>query len=416
MKPQRFHGATSREVLRKVKQALGGDALIVTNRATDNGGIEITALPALALGMEAGIPQTPTPASAAAPAPAAAAAPVAAPQTMQILKAQQRAQAPQAAPAAADGIVQQLMAELKAMKTAMQRELAGIAWSDLMRRDPAAGAVMQTLLESGFSPALAREILAAVAGQQDAIAVRKSAGVEIGRRLQIVESDDLVTRGGVYALIGPTGVGKTTTVAKLAARCVVRHGAGQIVLLTTDAYRIAGHDQLRVYARILGVPVHMIKDAEDLRATLADLKGRKTVLIDTVGMSQRDQLVGEQAALLAGGGAAVKRLLLLNATCNAHTLDEVVGAYAKGGVHGSIVTKVDEAAGVANVLDILIRHRLLLHYVTNGQRVPEDLHMPNRAWLLHRAVRPLAAGSAHGLSNDEFPLLAAGAAREMAHA
>ena len=97
-------------------------------------------------------------------------------------------------------------------------------------------------------------------------------------------------------------------------------------------------------------------------------------------------------------------------------LDEVVGAYAKGGVHGSIVTKVDEAAGVANVLDTLIRHRLPLNYVTNGQRVPEDLHLPNRAWLLHRAVRPLAADSAHGLSNDEFPLLAAGAARGVAHA
>src|SRR4030095_10568834 len=151
MKPQRFHGATSREVLRKVKQALGEDALIVTNRATDSGGIEITALPASAFGLAAGISQAPAappaaarpraPARAAAPAPARAMAP----QARQILQAQQRPQAPQAAPAAADGIVQQLMAELKAMKAAMQRELAGIAWSDLMRRDPAVGAVMQTL-------------------------------------------------------------------------------------------------------------------------------------------------------------------------------------------------------------------------------------------------------------------------------
>jgi len=410
MKPQRFHGATSREVLRKVKQALGEDALIVTNHAV-LGGIEITALPGSAFGSESPV---------AGPAQA-----VQAPKWTQIqpqaepfpsAREPQPARAPQTAPAAPEGIVQHLMAELKAMKATMQRELAGIAWSDLMRRDPAAGTVMQTLLESGFSPALAREILAAVPAQPDANAMRKSAGVEIGRRLEIAEGDELVTNGGVYALVGPTGVGKTTTVAKLAARCVVRHGASQVVLLTTDAYRIAGHDQLRVYARILGVPVHMIKDAEDLRATLADLRGRKTVLIDTVGMSQRDQLVAEQAALLAGGGTAVRRLLLLNATCNAHTLDEVVGAYAKGGVYGSIMTKVDEAAGVANVLDTLIRHRLPLNYVTNGQRVPEDLHTPNRAWLLHRAVRPLAADSAHGLTHDEFPLLAAGAPYGAAHA
>src|SRR5262245_43995122 len=302
MKPQRFHGATSREVLRKVKQALGEDALIVTNRAVP-GGIEITALPASALGTEAHAALEPQPAARARP---------------------RQEEAP-----AAEGIVQHLMAELRAVKATMQRELAGIAWSDLMRRDPAAGAVMQTLLESGFSPALAREILAAVPAQPEANAMRKSAGVEIGRRLEIPDGDELVTNGGVYALVGPTGVGKTTTVAKLAARCVVRHGASQVVLLTTDAYRIAGHDQLRVYARILGVPVHMIKDAEDLRATLADLRGRKTVLIDTVGMSQRDQSVAEQAALLAGGGGTVRRLRLLNSTCNAHPLDEGAGAYAK---------------------------------------------------------------------------------------
>ena len=122
------------------------------------------------------------------------------------------------------------------------------------------------------------------------------------------------------------------------------------------------------------------------------------MLIDTVGMSQRDQLVAEQAALLAGGGAAVKRLLLLNATANAHTLDEVVGAYAKGGVHGCDHHQGRRGGRRGQRCSTsLIRHRLPLHYVTNGQRVPEDLHLPNRAWLLHRAVRPLAADSAHGL-------------------
>ena len=150
MKPQRFYGATSREVLRKVKEALGDDALIASNRAAGEG-IEITALSAAALGAVERAAPAPVRAPAAAPLPART-----------------------AAEPAADGIVQQLMGELKAMKAAMQRELAGIAWSDLMRRDPAAGSVMQTLLESGFSPALARDILGGLRGQQDAAAVRRA--------------------------------------------------------------------------------------------------------------------------------------------------------------------------------------------------------------------------------------------------
>ena len=176
-------------------------------------------------------------------------------------------------------------------------------------------------------------------------AARAAVSAEIARRLPLSDCETLVEQGGVYALVGPTGVGKTTTIAKLAARCVVRRGAASLALLTTDSYRIAAHDQLRIYGKILNVPVYAIKDTRDLQTTLAELRDKKTVLIDTIGMSQRDRLVAEQTALLMGGGASVKRLLLLNATANAATLDEVITAYAQGGIHGSIVTKVDEAGG-----------------------------------------------------------------------
>ena len=237
----------------------------------------------------------------------------------------------------------------------------------------------------------------------------------LGRNLHTASSsDEIVDAGGAYALVGPTGVGKTTTTAKLAARCVVRHGADSVALLTTDGYRIGAHEQLRIYGRILGVQVHAVRDAADLRRTLAELSGKHLVLIDTIGMSQRDRLVGEQAAMLDGAGD-VRRLLLVNATSRGDTLDDVVRAYGQGaqqGLAGAVLTKVDEAVSLAPAVDALIRHRLELHYVANGQRVPEDLHLPNRAYLLHRALKGLPENSPHHLIGDEAGLLlAAGAAR-----
>ena len=212
-----------------------------------------------------------------------------------------------------------------------------------------------------------------------------------------------IDRGGVYAIVGPTGVGKTTTTAKLAARCVVRYGADRLALLTTDGYRIGAQEQLRIYGRILGVPVFVVRDGEDLRRTLADLRDKHMVLIDTVGMSQRDRMVAEQAAMLMRAGE-VNRLLLLNAGCRGDTLDDVVRAYAGEDLAGCIMTKVDEATALAPALDCIVRHGLTLSYVANGQRVPEDLHLPNRNYLLHRAFKTASVDTAHSLRDEEVAL------------
>jgi flagellar biosynthesis protein FlhF len=379
MTPRTFTGSTSREVLRRVRETLGDDAVIVSNASVD-GGIEITALSAAEL---AGAPEQPL----ALPVSTAMSA------------------------GASDGMVQQMMRELASMKALMQRELSGMAWSGLKDRAPARAAMMQMMLDCGFSPALARELAATVAETAAAAVARKTISEEIQRRLPVTTHEALVEQGGVFALIGPTGVGKTTTVAKLAARCVVRHGASSLALLTTDSYRIAAHDQLRIYGRILNVPVHAVKDADDLKATLSQLRDKRAVLIDTVGMSQRDKLVAEQAAMLGAGNGQIRRLLLLNASTNAATLDEVIKAYAGGGIHGCIITKIDESASLGAALDSAIRHKLRVHYVTNGQRVPEDVHVPNATYLTHRALRFTADASVHGLRPDEFPFaLNAGAA------
>ena len=225
--------------------------------------------------------------------------------------------------------------------------------------------------------------------------------------LTIGSESDIVDRGGVYALVGPTGVGKTTTTAKLAARCVLRHGPSKVALVTTDGYRIGAHEQLRIYGRILGVSVHLVKDANELRQTLAELQHKHMVLIDTMGMSQRDKLVPELTDMLSG--CDVKRLLLLNSTSRGDTLDDVVRAYAGDTLAGCILTKIDEAASLATVLDVIMRHGLKLQYVSNGQRVPEDLHMPNRSYLLHRAFKDVPETSPHKFDGLEPGLMMASA-------
>jgi flagellar biosynthesis protein FlhF len=374
MKMHRFSGTTSREVLAKVKQALGEDAIIISNRA-HNGVLEIMA----AAGDELDL-QTP------APAPVAVVPLTAVPPT------------PTCAPAELD----ELRDEIQRVKLALQRDIAALATAN-SRRAAGRDALLGTLLNAGFSPQLAKRLAEATNSGHDAAADASAVAERLQQSLMLAESDEIVTRGGVYALVGPTGAGKTTTVAKIAARAVVRFGASNVALLTTDSYRIGAHEQLRIYGRILDVPVHIVRDQSDLSETLAELRGRHLVLIDTIGMSQRDAMVAQHAAMLAGSGD-VKRLLLLQATSSARTLEEVVTAYESTGVHGCILTKTDEAAGLAGALDVIVRHALPLHYVTDGQRVPEDMRLPDRADLVREAVEA-AVADALSVAPEDFPLL-----------
>ncbi len=368
MNARKFSGTTSREILGKVKAALGADALIVSSRNVD-GGMEVVAMPAHALG------EVRPGAAAVKPQPQA------------------------------DGLMGGILGEIRDVRALLQREFAALGCSDLLRGKPVHAAALRDLLAAGFSPALARRMIDAIGDSTSAGDGMQRIAAALAKGLPVSDVDEVAARGGVYALVGPTGVGKTTTVAKLAARAVVRHGAGKVALLTTDSYRIAAHDQLRVFGKILGVPVHAVQDGQNLHMLLADLQDRHTVLIDTIGMSQRDRRVAEQASLLAAGGGAIRRLLLVNATSSGATLDEVIDAYRRGGIDGCIITKVDEAAGLAPAVDAAIRHRLPVHYLTNGQRVPEDLHLPNRGYLAHRALRLPAGSAANSLNADECPLV-----------
>ena len=265
---------------------------------------------------------------------------------------------------------------------------------------------MRELLAAGFSASLARHLVEKLPeqeqNQQSSLEWIKSVLV---RNLSSIDNEsEILEKGGVYALVGPTGVGKTTTTAKLAARCVMRHGPSKLALITTDAYRIGAYEQLRIYGKILGVMVHSVKDEADLRIALAELKNKHTVLIDTVGVSQRDKMVAEQVAMLSGANVDVKRLLCVNATSTGETLSEVVRAYRGTGLAGCILTKLDEAATIGGALDIIIRQKLQMFYVASGQRVPEDLHVANKLYLVDRAFKLKRETAAYLHKNDELAL------------
>lgn len=387
MNVTKFFGTNSREALREVKRALGGDAVILSNRAVE-GGVEIAALAPHELASLAARPaaQKRSPSPASTPTPAAGTAP--------------------AAPT--ESWANHLVSEIKMMRSVLEEQLGGLVWGDLQRHEPIKARLLRELLEGGFSPLLARNLIQHLPAGSDYEQSLKWVHAALARNLLVADEDAIVARGGVYALMGPTGVGKTTTTAKLAARCVVRHGADKLALLTTDSYRVGGHEQLRIYGRILGVPVHAIRDGDDLRITLSELEHKHMVLIDTVGMGQRDQMVAEQVAMLCGA-AGVQRLLLLAATGSPENLDDVVRAYQGTGLNGAILTKVDEAIMLGGALDVVIRHKLTLNYIANGQRVPEDLHAINRDHLLQRALRRRPVESAYALGDAEMPALLAGA-------
>ncbi|AEG71309.1 flagellar biosynthesis protein FlhF [Ralstonia solanacearum] len=309
-------------------------------------------------------------------------------------------------------MTRRMVGEIEVLKSTLTDAMSSLASLGVKLGDPVRTRLFQTMLNAGFSAQLTRYVLDNMPqhGTYDSALDFVQRALE--KNLTVVpDENSLLDQGGVFALMGPTGVGKTTTTAKLAARFVLRHGASRVALLSTDSYRIGGHEQLRIYGKILGVTVHAVKDAQDLSLALGDLREKHVVLIDTIGMSQRDRAVSEQMAMLHAVGPSIKRLLLLNSTSNGKTLDEVVSAYRDANLAGCILTKIDEAASVGHAMDVMIRNRLPLHYVSYGQRVPEDIAVPNKKMLVHRTFRTSAEQSSFALDSDESLLVAQGPAR-----
>jgi flagellar biosynthesis protein FlhF len=316
---------------------------------------------------------------------------------------------------------QDMMDELRSMKGLIEERFGALAFMEKLQREPAQARLIQKLLDAGFSPALVRKLAEGLPADFKSQASDETAWAAqvLSRNLITDETGPaLEDQGGVLALIGSTGVGKTTTTAKIAAAFATKHGAGQLGLITLDAYRVGAHEQLRAYGRILGVPVHTAHDRTSLEDLLDLLAGKKMVLIDTAGMAQRDSRTAELLDMLAH--RSLRKILVLNAAQQGETIEDVAQAWRAQDCMGVVLSKIDEAVKLAPALDTLIRHKLKVLGVTNGQRVPEDWHRLSAPALVQRALRN-AAAPAWRVDSAEVNLifargsaLSAGAARPTA--
>ena len=308
--------------------------------------------------------------------------------------------------------VEKLLSEISEVKFLLQSHVAGNFWGSIQQENTHVTEIVKHLLNSGFSPKLCAEIARNLPEDLSVPALIKNAREQVKCMIKTSHAFDIFDRGGVFAFIGPTGVGKTTTVAKIAARCVLRYGRNQVALLTTDTYRIGAQEQLKTFAKILGLSVTAVRDSEDLAAKIKDFSNRKIVLLDTAGVSQRDTLMVEQSQLLEHGSNKARRILVMSSTTDLRTQEEVISLHnqAMQNANGEkldsvIITKIDEAAHLAPVIDSVIRHDLSIMFVSNGQRVPEDLSQPDINYLSHRAMAMRAFSETFSITDEQVPAL-----------
>jgi flagellar biosynthesis protein FlhF len=257
------------------------------------------------------------------------------------------------------------------MRDLIEDRFNTFAWLGQARQHPIQSNLMLKLMRAGYSPLLARAILERMPEPLAAPESMQWMMDAIERNLKTTSPTQAIhDEGGCYALVGATGVGKTTTVAKLAGLCAATHGAASVGMVTLDTRRVGAHDQLREHGRALGIVAHLAHDRAALQDLLGLLANKKMILIDTTGLVPRDPHKDESLEVLDLPG--VKRLLVLNAGAHGDTLDEVVAAFKSGGIQQAVLSKIDEAVKLGPALDVAIRHQLLLRGVTTGQKVPQD--------------------------------------------
>ncbi|MDH3533273.1 MAG: flagellar biosynthesis protein FlhF, partial [Gammaproteobacteria bacterium] len=277
--------------------------------------------------------------------------------------------------------------EIASLRGLLETQLSGLIWKETSRRSPARAQVLRNLARIGLAPDIANIIVDRLEPVDDIRSLWHAPLATLAQAIPVRE-DDLMQDGGVFALIGPTGVGKTTTIAKIAAHYAMSNWSDEIALISADSYRIGAKEHLAAFANILGVQVYSASDVDELATTLERLKGKRLVLIDTEGRSPRDRELTSRLAAYGRHKDRVRFYLTLSAATQEAGLDEAVREFNKVPLDGCIVTKIDEAAQLGCVISTLIRHDLRAAWFSDGQRIPEDLHTAchKKLWLVNQAV------------------------------
>lgn len=276
-----------------------------------------------------------------------------------------------------------IASELKAVRAMLENQLSGLAWGQESQNNPHAIELIKKLLKLGIGWELSQKLVESINSKNH------QAWSDILLKVENsipTEERDIVERGGIVALVGPTGVGKTTTIAKMASRFVMRNSPSELALITTDCYKIGAQAQLKTFADLINVPVHIASTQGELYALLTSLGHKKLVLIDTAGMSQRDLQLSQQLTSGHEGATSVRNYLVMSAATQLNVMTDIVNSFGQIILKGCILTKVDEALQLGNVLTLLVEQQLPIMYLSNGQRVPEDLEIVRIRELIDRAI------------------------------
>lgn len=394
MKIKRFFAKDMRQAIRSVREELGADAVILSNRKV-NGGIEIVSAIDYDESLFSGM-------SSAGSAKDELAASYQQAETKRDFGAQpQHTPEPQQKQAEwlEDPALMQMKQELKHLRGVLEGQLTQFSQTDYQRRDPVKAAIIRRLEKLGIDTELGQALTSQLPALDDIETGWQQSLSLLSQQIDVTD-DDILSRGGVVALVGPTGVGKTTSVAKLAARYSLRHGNRQVALISTDSYRIGAQEQLMNFGRILDVPTYAVNNASELSERLKDLADKRLVLIDTAGMSQRDLQLSEQLQTLNESSSRIKTYLVMAANTQASTLREVMRSFSKSILQGCILTKLDETSILGDALSTLIRYELPIAYYSDGQRVPEDMHPARAHTMISRAVTLMQQQE---LISEEYP-------------
>jgi flagellar biosynthesis protein FlhF len=287
-------------------------------------------------------------------------------------------------------VIEQMHEELRSLRGLLQQQFATLAWSDMRQRHPLAAYLLRRAVGAGIAPKLARDIAQQIEGSLSFDqGWEKFLGV-FAQQLK-VGGNDLIERGGAAVLLGPTGVGKTTLICKLAAQFALKHGARNVALVTADSQRIAAHEQLRSFGRIMGIPVRVAAGVEELLPVLDEVYDRKLVLVDTAGMGHRDRRLEVTLSALRDTAPLLRPYLVCSAATQARDLEAILERYSVVSPAAVMLTKLDEATWLSPVLSAAILHKLPVAYVSSGQRIPEDCEPASARALVHRALTSMPA-------------------------
>ncbi|NWA26246.1 flagellar biosynthesis protein FlhF [Pseudomonas gingeri] len=413
MQVKRFFAADMRQAMKLVRDELGSDAAIIGNRRIA-GGVELTAaldyklsalsprVPNMELEDELrktqsrivtaqaelslrseGDTDTATNRQLFAGLPLTAAEPLIEPT---FDEPRRPAPAPVVhAPAVDQRVFDSMRSELNGLRELLEVQLGSLAWNQLQGRQPQQANLWRRLQRIGLSGPLSRDLLELITEIDEPRQAWRMLLAHLARMIVTPEIEPL-EEGGVIAMVGPAGMGKTTTLAKLAARYVLKYGAQNIALVSMDSFRIGAQEQLKTLGRILNVSVTHVDPGQSLAQALDPLLRKRVVLIDTAGLQASDPALRMQLESLAGRGIKAKNYLVLATTSQKQVLTAAYHSYKRCGLAGCILTKLDETASLGEVLSLAISHELPVAYLTDGPRIPDDLHLPRRHQLVSRAV------------------------------